>query len=51
METTEQILEDIKNHIDDMPHEEYFTPTGKLLVKAFAHLYASNLKKQNDGIN
>ena len=59
METTEQILEDIKKHIDEMSHQEYFTPTGALLVKAYAHLKITTdiltcenaVKKVCDGIN
>jgi len=57
METTDQILEDIKKHIDEMSHQEYFTPTGKLLVESYSHLRAFNtafkntLKKQNNGTN
>lgn len=59
METTNQILEDIKKHIDDMSHEEYFSPTCALLVKAYAHLKTTTdiltcenaVKKVCDGTN
>ena len=57
METTDQLLEDIKKHIDEMSNQEYFTPTGKLLVESYSHLRAFNtafkntLKKQNNGTN
>ena len=57
METTDQILDDIKKHIDEMSHQEDFTTTGKLLVESYSHLRAFNtafkntLKKQNNGTN
>jgi len=46
METTTEVLDKIKKHIDAFSHEEYFSPTGALLIKAYAHLNANNIKEK-----